>query len=92
MGDSLDVEDLRRELAALVAADEAAGRWVRRTWKERLLTLPWRPWTAEKWVQPFNPRRWTLILQIYYVPGIVRQFNDDYPLLKYVRQQESPGA
>lgn len=26
------------------------------------------------------------ILQEKYLPGIVRQFNDDYPLLKYVRQ------
>lgn len=28
---------------------------VRRTWRERLLSRPWRPWRATRWVTPKIP-------------------------------------
>lgn len=30
---------------------------VRRTWRERLLTRPWRPWQRERWVTPMLPSK-----------------------------------
>lgn len=28
---------------------------IRRTWGERLLSWPWRPWVSTKWVPTFKP-------------------------------------
>lgn len=36
---------------------------VRRTWKERLLSWPWRPWVKLKWIlNPSYPKRGTYFM------------------------------
>ena len=29
------------------------GKYVRRSWKQRLFSWPWRPWRAEQWIDPY---------------------------------------
>lgn len=42
---------------------ETVQRTVRRTWKERLLTLPWRPWQAVKVVVETVPSEEIYLVQ-----------------------------
>lgn len=48
---------------------------VKRTWKERLFTLPWKPWITHKTIQVpnYKPAMYRLGNQIIYHPALKEQ-------------------
>lgn len=76
--DTLPSFDLRESVYCTVSEE----RVVRRTWKERLLSWPWKPWVAEKTIfiqvpdeHVYQIGRYTFVCH----PAIAKQIREQFP-------------